>query len=84
MIALATRAVEALDDDDITAIIQQDRLAILGAKAAPAGEWRDRRDPAAAVTIGDVVRATLARIIQSRLWTRIQERGTEFQQSAHT
>ena len=62
--ALADRAVEALDDDDVAAIIQQDRLAVLGAKAAPAGVWRDRRDPDAPVTIGDVVRATLARIIR--------------------
>jgi hypothetical protein len=81
VIALADRAVEALDDDDLAVIVCQSR-SILAAKAAPAGEWRDRRDRAEPVNIGDVLRATLSRIMRGRLSARIHERAAEFRSAS--
>jgi hypothetical protein len=81
VIALADRAVEALDDDDLAVIVCQSR-SILAAKAAPAGEWRDRRNRAEPVNIGDVLRATLAGILRKRLSTRVHERASEFRSAS--
>jgi hypothetical protein len=81
VIALADRAVEALDDDDLAVLVHQSS-SILAVKAAPAGEWRDRRNRAEPVSIGDVVRATLSRLIRGRLATRIHERGSEFRSAS--
>jgi hypothetical protein len=74
---LADRAVEALDDDDLRAVIAESAW-MLGVKAQPAGFWRDRRDSESPVTVADVVRATLAGALASRLWQRLEERSEQF------
>jgi hypothetical protein len=81
VLTLADRAVEALDEDDLRALVAQSAW-ILDVKAAPAGPWRDRRDPESPVVIADVVRATLAVALAGRLWQRLEERSTEFRSAA--